>query len=299
MSGVSTHIKGIIFALGAFVIWGLVPLYWHLLTGISSFELLFHRVFWLIVSMVVYLLFTQRIAEFIKHLKVKENIKVLILTAAFIGFNWVVFIWGVSNGHVKEVSLGYFMNPLLNVVLGAVILREKLRPLVWGCVGLALAAVLYLIYMEQIVPWVSLGLALTFGFYGLLKKQLNVPPMIGLSAEALFIFMIMAIWVLISKDYQNYTLHHRQWPWMIYMSLSGILTLVPLLLFNLSARIIPLSTLGFIQYLAPSLQFSMAVFVLKEQMTINYFVTFAIIWLALIIFTIDGFRVRFKSAPVS
>ncbi len=286
------YFKGLIYGLGAFAIWGLVPVYWRPLHHVDAFELMFYRVFWLLVFNVTALIALKKHKLFLDLFKNKRTLKILTLSGFLIGTNWLIFIWGVNNDQVKEVSLGYFINPLFNVVLGAIVLKEKLKPVVWGCVGLAFLGVSYLAFSEQLIPEVAITLALTFGLYGLIKKTLKVDTLVGLTFEAIVVFVIMTIGLMLYDGASIGQVHALHWGWMVYLSLAGIVTLAPLLLFNMSARLIPLSTLGFIQYLAPTLQFMVAIFVLKESLNENYLMAFSLIWLALIFFSVETLKSR-------
>ena len=288
----SEHSKGLIFGIIAFCIWGLVPIYWKPLDHVDAYELMFYRVFWLLVFNAFFVVILKKRREFFKIFSNQRLMKRLTLTGAFIGVNWLIFIWGVNNDQVKEVSLGYFINPLLNVALGALLLKERLKPIVWGCVGLAFLGVSYLAFSEGVIPTVSIVLALTFGFYGLLKKSTDLDPMLSLTFEAFVIFIIMTIGMLMFDHVRIEQVTSMHWGWMVYMSMAGLITLAPLYFFNKSAQRIPLSTLGFIQYIAPTLQFLVAIFYLKENLNENYLMAFSLIWLALVIFSVETWRGR-------
>lgn len=280
---------GYIYGILAFVIWGLAPIYFKALEGVSALEILAHRVAW---SVPVVLLIMWAIKRpFPKNiLQDKKTIGILIATSVLISGNWLAFTWAVTNERVLETSLGYFINPLFSVALGIMFLKEKLTT--WSKIALLLATlgVLYRIVSLGSLPWISLWLAFSFGVYGLLRKQVNIGPLQGLLVETLIVLPITAGYIL----YLWYSgagafLHTSATiDWLLLA--GGIITTVPLALFSAGARLLPLNTIGFMQYLAPSLTFLLAVFAFKEAFNTDLLITFALIWAGLIVYTIGVVR---------
>lgn len=276
---------GYIFALGAFMIWGLAPIYFKAVQEVSALEILAHRVAW---SVPVVLLIMWAIKRpFPKGiLKDKKTLGLLVLTSVLISGNWLVFTWAVTNDRVLETSLGYFINPLISVALGILFLKEKLS--IWSkwALGLAIAGVSYRVVVLGGLPWVSLYLAFSFGFYGLLRKQVNIGPLQGLLVETLIVLPFTAgyIYYLWYTGTGSFLHSSPQIDWLLIA--GGVITTIPLALFSAGARLLPLNTIGFFQYLAPSLTFMLAVFVFKEPFNIDLLITFACIWLGLVVYTI-------------
>ncbi|MBD3653720.1 EamA family transporter RarD [Kangiella sp.] len=280
---------GYIYGILAFVIWGLAPIYFKALEGVSALEILAHRVAW---SVPVVLLIMWAIKRpFPKNiLQDKKTIGILIATSVLISGNWLAFTWAVTNERVLETSLGYFINPLFSVALGIMFLKEKLTT--WSKVALILATlgVLYRIVSLGSLPWISLWLAFSFGVYGLLRKQVNIGPLQGLLVETLIVLPITAGYILYLWYTESgaflYTSARIDW----LLLAGGIITTVPLALFSAGARLLPLNTIGFMQYLAPSLTFLLAVFAFKETFNTELLITFALIWAGLIVYTIGVVR---------
>ncbi|MBD3666600.1 MAG: EamA family transporter RarD [Kangiella sp.] len=280
---------GYIYGILAFVIWGLAPIYFKALEGVSALEILAHRVAWSVPVVLIIMWAIKR--PFPKNiLQDKKTIGILIATSVLISGNWLAFTWAVTNERVLETSLGYFINPLFSVALGIMFLKEKLTT--WSKIALLLATlgVLYRIVSLGSLPWISLWLAFSFGVYGLLRKQVNIGPLQGLLVETLIVLPFTAGYIL----YLWYTgtgafLHTSvSIDWLLLA--GGVITTVPLALFSAGARLLPLNTIGFMQYLAPSLTFLLAVFAFKETFNIDLLITFALIWAGLIIYTIGVVR---------
>lgn len=280
---------GYIYGILAFVIWGLAPIYFKALEGVSALEILAHRVAWSVPVVLIIMWAIKR--PFPKNiLQDKKTIGILIATSVLISGNWLAFTWAVTNERVLETSLGYFINPLFSVALGIMFLKEKLTT--WSKIALLLATlgVLYRIVSLGSLPWISLWLAFSFGVYGLLRKQVNIGPLQGLLVETLIVLPITAGYIL----YLWYSgagafLHTSATiDWLLLA--GGIITTVPLALFSAGARLLPLNTIGFMQYLAPSLTFLLAVFAFKETFNTELLITFALIWAGLIVYTIGVVR---------
>lgn len=276
---------GYLFALTAFSMWGLIPIYFKAVEEVSALEILAHRVAWSVPLVMLIMWAIKR--PFPKGImQDKKTLGLLVVTALLISGNWLVFTWAVTHDRVLETSLGYFINPLISVALGILFLKEKLS--VWSKVALSLAVagVAYRIIVVGGLPWVSLCLAFSFGFYGLLRKKVNIGPLQGLLIETVIVFPFTAgyIYYLWHTGTGGFLSISPSIDWLLVA--GGVITTIPLALFSAGARILPLNSIGFIQYLAPSLTFILAVFVYKEPMNGDLLVTFGCIWLGLVAYTI-------------
>lgn len=276
---------GYIYALTAFTIWGMAPIYFKAVQQVTALEILAHRVAWSVPVVLLIMWILKR--PFPKGiLKDKKTLGILVFTSILISGNWLVFTWAVTHDRVLETSLGYFINPLISVALGIVFLKEKLS--LWSkmALGLAIAGVAYRVIIVGGLPWVSLFLAFSFGIYGLLRKQINIGPLQGLLVETLIVLPITAgyIYYLWHSGTGQFLNLSPTIDWLLVA--GGIITTVPLALFSAGARILPLNTIGFIQYLAPSLTFILAIFVFKEPFNTDLLITFGCIWLGLVVYTI-------------
>ena len=284
--------KGFLLGVAAYGMWGAFPLYWPLLEPAGAIELLAHRVTWSAIAMVILVAVMRRGRELRAIVGNPRVRRLLAMAAVVISVNWGVFIWGVNNGHVIETSLGYFINPLVTVLFGVLILGERLRPLQWVALGIAAVAVLGLAVVAGRPPWVALALAFSFGSYGLLKKQANVGAVEGLTVETLVIgpvALAYLLWLGAVGESQAFV----DLPWhFVLLASSGIVTALPLICFGGAATRVPLTTLGLLQYLAPTLQFLLGVVVLGEPMSVGRWLGFAVIWAALALFTADSLRQR-------
>lgn len=278
---------GLVFALLAYGAWGLLPIYWKFFQGIPAVEVLTHRIIWSALLLSGVLLWQGRRGEVQQLLRSPKTLGLLLLTACVLSGNWGLYIYGVNANRVVETSLGYFINPLLTVLLGFVFLRERLQ---WGqtlAVLLAAVGVGYYIWQFGAIPWIGLGLAVTFGTYGLLRKLAAVAPMVGLAVETLLITPVaIAVnlhWATVGAssfgDTGRLTL--------LFIG-AGVITSLPLLWFNNAAKRLQLSTLGICQYLAPSLQLLLAVGLYREPFTLTHGITFGCIWLALGLYSVTA-----------
>jgi chloramphenicol-sensitive protein RarD len=225
-------------------------------------------------------------------------VPVYTLAAVLLALNWLIYIWGVNSGQVVETSLGYFINPLVSVLLGVVILRERLRPLQWLPVALAGTGVLYLTLQHGSLPWIALALAFTFGTYGLLKKIAPLGALYGLTLETAILFLPALGYLLFVESRGVGSFGHLSWNLNAVLALSGVVTALPLLMFATAARSIPLSLVGILQYFAPSVQFLLGIFLYREPFSLPQMVGFGIIWTALLIFTLEGLMVRRRNNHV-
>jgi chloramphenicol-sensitive protein RarD len=285
-------LAGSLFAFLAFLIWGLSPVYWKALHGVGAFEIILHRILWSFVFLLPLVLISRRWAEFKKTVKSPRMLSILLVTSILVGANWLIYIWAVNNGRVLQASLGYYINPLVNIVLGMVFLRERLRRAQAAAVVLATLGVLYLTVQYGDFPWVSLTLAFSFGVYGLIRKVAAVGALVGLTVETLLLTVPASIWVFHLHQIQAGAFLHTGIQTDLLLLGTGMLTATPLLLFNLGAKRITLATLGFIQYTAPTGMLLLGITMFKEPFTRVQAVTFGLIWTALAIYSWDSVRVH-------
>jgi len=281
---------GVIAALSAFGFWGLVPIYYKGLQSVGAWEVLAHRVIWSVPLLVLFLAIRDG-RQFWNRLRLPlASVAWLVLSGLTISINWVVFVWAVANDHILDTSLGYFGTPLVNVLLGYLILKERLNGLQVVAVSVAAAGTVYLAWYLGRPPWIAMTLAISFGAYGLLRKRLSVGPMLGLLWETALMFLpalAYLVWLSARSDLQFLNASAA-----IDLLLIGsaIVTVLPLIWFNMAAQKLPLSILGFFQYLAPSMSFLIAVFLYGEKFTVGHAVAFSCIWLALALVSIEPFR---------
>ncbi|MGL4515175.1 MAG: EamA family transporter RarD [Shewanella sp.] len=279
--------KGILLAVSAYCMWGFAPLYFKLLHQVSATEILIHRVVWSFVFMVIIMLFIGGFSRLRLVFKQPKQLLVLTITSILIAGNWLLFIWAVNNDHMLDASLGYFINPLLNVLLGMLFLGERLRKLQWVAVGLASIGVLVQLISFGSIPIVSLALASTFGFYALLRKKVNVDAKSGLLVETAILLPVALIYLIATLDNASANMLTNTWQLNAMLMAAGIITTIPLLCFAGAATRIPLSMLGFFQYIGPSIMFILAVSLFNEPFDAEKGVTFGFIWSALLVFTLD------------
>jgi chloramphenicol-sensitive protein RarD len=286
--------RGLGFGLGAYLIWGFLPLYFLLLAGVTAGEIVADRVVWSLVLLIGILAVAGRFGKLVAVLRTPRTLGLLAISAALISVNWLIYIWAVQNGHVLAASLGYFLNPLVNVLLGVVVLGERLKRMQMAAVALAAAGVAVLASGAGTGLWISLSLAFSFGLYGLMRKIAPVESLEGLTVETALLtpFALAYMAWLASND----ALVFGDVPGLTaLLVLAGAVTAVPLLLFAGAARLLPYSTLGLLQYLAPTLQFLLAITVFGEAMTPSHIVCFALIWAGLALYVLSSVR---KPRPV-
>ncbi|TVP14685.1 EamA family transporter RarD [Shewanella sp. KCT] len=277
--------KGVALAICAYCLWGFAPLYFKLLNHVSATEILLHRVIWSFVFMLILMQFIGGFAKLRALFRQPKQLGVLAITSVLIAGNWLLFIWAINNDHMLDASLGYFINPLVNVLLGMVFLQERLRKLQWAAVSLACAGVLIQLISFGSIPVVSLGLAASFGIYGLLRKKVNVDAKTGLLVETAILVPVALLYLAMNLD--GTSILENSWQMNLLLMAAGIVTSIPLLCFAGAATRIPLSMLGFFQYIGPSIMFIMAVSLFNEPFDLEKGITFAFIWSALVIFTLD------------
>ena len=287
---------GVAYGVAAYVWWGLCPVYFKAMAQVPPLQVLGHRIVWSVLLLGGLIAWQRRWEDVRVVCRDRQTLFRLFLTTILIANNWGVFIWAVANGELLQASFGYFINPLFNVLLGMVFLRERLRRMQIISVLLAAAGVGYLISVYGSVPWVALILALSFGFYGLLRKTMKADALVGLSVETALLAPL-ALLYLIAMDFRGTGVFLRQgWGWDVLLASAGVITAVPLLWFAAAARRLRYATIGFIQYLAPTGQFLLAVLAFGEPFTRRHLISFTCIWTALVLYSIDTLRVSRPTA---
>ncbi|HFQ4970348.1 TPA: EamA family transporter RarD [Vibrio vulnificus] len=287
--------QGVLLALGAYTMWGIAPIYFKSLAAVSPLEILSHRVVWSFLLLAALLHFGRHWRTVRDVLTSKSKMLYLVTTAILVGANWLIFIWAVNANHMLDASLGYYINPLINVLLGMLFLGERLRKLQWFAVTLAACGVLVQLVVFGSVPIVAIALAFSFGFYGLLRKKVSVDAQTGLFIETLVMLPAAAIYLLFIADTPTSNMLANPSQLNLLLIAAGVVTTLPLLCFTGAATRLKLSTLGFFQYIGPSLMFLLAVLIYGEAFTSDKALTFAFIWGALVVFSFDGLRYRRNS----
>jgi chloramphenicol-sensitive protein RarD len=281
---------GLIFGAGAYLLWGLFPLYWPLLKPAGPLEILAHRMIWSLVFIGAILAVTRGWSRVRLIVADRGKLGRLALAASVITVNWGVYIWGVNSKHVVETSLGYFINPLLTILLGVFVLHESLRTVQWIAVGIATLAIVVLTVDYGRLPWIALTLACSFATYGFLKKQVNVGAVESLAVEAGVLAIPALITLIVIRGRGDLAFGHAGTGNALLLAGTGAITAIPLLLFGAGMRRLPLTVIGLLQYLAPVLQFAVGVGIRHEPMPTARLVGFSLVWLALIVLTVDGVR---------
>ncbi|AKG74846.1 EamA family transporter RarD [Salinicoccus halodurans] len=295
----SENTKGILFALGAYIIWGFLPIYWKQIEHISPYEIIAHRVFWSFIFMIVFIIVTNRLLLFKKDLKFifkdKKKVAALFFASCVITSNWLVYIIAVNTGHILDASLGYYINPLISILFGLVLLGERFSKIQWGAIIIVFAGVTYLAVGLGAAPWISLYLATSFSVYGLIKKVVNLDAIFALAVETFVLapFALVYIFFLEGSGQGNFGLNIDS----LIMMGTGVATAIPLLLFALGAQRIRLSLIGFLQYFAPTIMLIIGVFMYDESFTDIHKVAYILIWSGLLLYTISRFlQTRRQSA---
>jgi len=280
---------GLIFGVSAYVLWGLFPLYWPLLEPAGAFEIVGHRAVWSLVFCVIALTLTKAIKPAIATMKRPRVFIKLFAATALISINWIVYIWATNNGHVVEASLGYYINPIIIIAIGVLLLKEKMRKLQWASVSIAAFGVLVLTIDYGRLPWIALALALSWGTYGFIKKQLGLGALEGLGIETAIsapFYLAYLAWIGSQGDG-----HFTYQPGLTLLLIgSGVVTAIPLLLFNGAGNRLPYTVIGLLQFITPTLQFSIGVWVRHEEMSQARWAGFLIIWTALVVLATDLVR---------
>lgn len=287
-SAQSHHKSALIAAIAAFTTWGLIPGYWKLLKAVPATEILAHRYVWTTVFLTGLLTWQRRWTEVRTNTHSGRAVLYCLASGTTISINWFLFIWAVNIGRIIETSLGYFMTPLVNVLFGAIFLRERLTRLQLASVLLAAIGVMNLTFGYGRFPWVAVTLCFSFGIYGLLRKQSGTAPIPGLFFETIFLVPIALVYLVSLRNHEQLVFGRDSWLLSVLLVSTGVVTAVPLVWFGHAARHLRLTTLGFLQYLAPTGSFLLGVFVYHETFTRGHLITFSMIWLALAIFTFDA-----------
>jgi chloramphenicol-sensitive protein RarD len=280
--------KGILYGLGAYLIWGFIPIYFKLLKEVPALEILGNRILWSFVFLAGIITVLKEWKELIGMARKPRILVVYAVSSCLLTINWLVYIWGVNSGYIIETSLGYFINPLINVLLGVLFLHERLRPLQWVPIGLAALGVLYMTINYGQLPWIALTLAFSFGLYGLVKKIAPLGSLHSLTIETGILILPAVLYLLFAASRFSGATGGYDLPTHILLAGTGLVTAVPLLLFGAAARRIDLTLMGVLQYLAPTIQFLLGVLVYGEPFTTIRLVGFSFIWLALILFWVEG-----------
>ncbi|MEA3337402.1 MAG: EamA family transporter RarD [Chloroflexota bacterium] len=284
--------QGTLAAAVAYILWGLLPIYWKAVSAVPALELLGHRIVWSLVVVLV-LLLLRRNWQWLDQARARPAMLLpFVVTAALLAANWFTYIWATNNNHIVEASLGYFINPLLNVLLGLVFLRERLRPGQWLAVAIAAVGVSYLVFNIGGLLWVSFTLALTFGFYGLLRKIAPLGSLEGLTVEMSVLFLPALLLLFSLQQAGTGAFGHASPAFQLLLAMSGVITAAPLLCFAFAAKRVTMTTLGILQYIAPTLQFMLGVFVYGEVFPPERLVGFAIIWTALLVYSVESLQNR-------
>ena len=290
-----TNIKGVLAAAAAFALWGVLPAYWKALDTVPAYEILCHRMFWSLLLTLGLLQLRGRMKVFREVLKVRRNLVIYSITGLLLAVNWLLYIWAVNAGFIVEASLGYFINPLINVFFGMVFFGEKMRPMQWIALLLAFLGVLYLTVYYGKFPWIALALAFSFATYGLLHKKNDLGSLDALCLETGMLFLPAAailIGLSITRDGSFGQIGVVN---SLLLIGAGIVTTIPLLFFGYAARRIPLSTLGLFQYLAPSINLIIGVFIYKEEFPQARFIGFSMVWGGLLLFIVENLLRRYKN----
>jgi len=279
--------KGVIFALAGYAIWGFFPLYFKTLQAAPAFQIMAHRVVWSFLLMAAILIFRKEMKSMLSAVT-PRIVFLYAIAGTLLAINWVTYVWGVNAGYVVEASLGYFINPLVSVLLGVIFLRERLRPLQWVPVVLAAAGVTYLTVSMGKLPWIALVLAFSFGLYGLMKKITPLGSLQGLTLETAAVFLPAFAYLIIEQVRGVGAFGNAGVSTTLLLAATGVVTAIPLIFFSAGTKLIPLTTVGLLQYITPTTQFLLGVFVFKEAFSSNQVVGFVIIWIALILFTVEN-----------
>lgn len=290
--------RGILYAFGAYGLWGFFPLYWKLLKHVPAIQLIGHRIIWSFISLILVILAIKQWRQFRDSIFNLRIFRIYLFAALLIGVNWYLYVWAVNSGYIVETSLGYFINPLISVLLGVIFLKERLKLWQWIPIIIAGLGVVYLTISLKELPWIALVLATSFGTYGLIKKIAPLSSLHGLAIETVILFIPAIAYLIYAEQNGTGAFLHFGLTSDILIALAGIITTVPLLLFASAAKRIPLSYIGLLQYIAPTLQFLIGVLVFKEEFTINMFIGYCAVWIALIIFGFNSFS-EFRAKSVS
>ncbi|HEU0294787.1 MAG TPA: EamA family transporter RarD [Anaerolineales bacterium] len=291
--------KGILNAIVVYLLWGVFPIYWKFLHDVPALQVIGHRIGWSFVLLLVYILLTRQWTDFRSAAFDWKTMGIYSVAAILLSINWLIYVWGVNAGFIVETSLGYFINPLLSILLGVIFLRERLRPIQLIPVGLAALGVAYLTFVYGRLPWIALSLAFTFGFYGFVKKLSPLGSLYGLTLETGIVFPAALLYLAFVGFSGSGAFRHNGMLVDVFLVGAGLVTTIPLLMFASAAKQIPLTVVGLLQYIAPTLQFLIGVLVYKEPFDLTRLIGFAIVWLALIIFAVESYlSIRVPVQPI-
>lgn len=288
----SKHSRAVWYVGLSYAVWGFFPIYWKALAGISPLQLICHRIVWSFLMLAVMIARSQEFHVLWKAMQSRRTVWIYTVAAITIATNWLIFVWAVGANQIVQISLGYFINPLLSVVLGMVVFHERLRQLQWVSVGIAGAGVLYLTLALDALPWVALSLAASFGTYGLMKKLAPLGPVQGLTFETGILFVPAAAFLIVEELAGRGAFMHADPLRNVLMLSAGPVTTLPLLMFAAGVRRIPLSLVGMLQYINPTLQITIGVMLYQEPFTRIQLVGFGLVWCALVLFAIEGYVTR-------
>ncbi len=280
--------KGILYGIGAYVFWGFFPIYWKLLRHVPAIQLIGHRIIWSFLLLIVVILISKQWTEFRGTFSLRV-MRMYTIAALLIGVNWFLYVWAVNANFIVETSLGYFINPLLSVLMGVIFLKERLRFAQWIPVILAALGVAYLTYVYGRLPYIALSLALTFGLYGLVKKLSPLGSLYGLTIETGILFIPALLYLTVMQTNHTAAFLNTGITTDLLLIGAGLVTTIPLLMFASAARSIPLWVVGLLQYIAPTLQFMIGVFLYKEPFSQHQLIGFGIVWAALIVFLVENY----------
>ena len=281
--------KGILNGIAAYAMWGVFPIYWKLLHQVPALQVIGHRISWSFILLILFIVFTKQWKDFRSAALTAKIISIYSIAGVLLTINWLVYVWGVNAGFIVETSLGYFINPLLSVLLGVIFLHERLRPAQWIPVILATAGVTYLTVAYGRLPWIALSLAFSFGFYGFVKKLAPLGSLYGLTLETGIVFPVALIYLFFVGFNDTGAFLHVGPQIDLLLIGAGVVTTIPLLMFASAARQIPLTVIGLLQYIAPTMQFLIGVLLYKEPFDHAHLIGFGIVWIALIIFWVENF----------
>lgn len=281
--------KGILSGIAAYAMWGFFPIYWKLLHDVPAIQLIGHRISWSFLLLMAYIFITSQWKEFRTSAFKPKVLGIYAIAGVLLSVNWLIYVWSVNAGFIIETSLGYFINPLFSVLLGVFFLREKLRPMQWFPIVIAAIGVTFLTVTYGRLPWIALSLAVSFSLYGLVKKLSPLGSVHGLTLETGIVFPIALIYLIFVQANGTAGFLHDGLTVDLLLIGGGIVTTIPLVMFATAAKQIPLNMVGILQYLAPTIQFLIGVFMYKEPFDTTRFIGFGIVWLALIIFWVENF----------
>ncbi|RPI05384.1 MAG: EamA family transporter RarD [Ignavibacteriae bacterium] len=281
--------KGVWYAIGAYVSWGILPVYWKWLHHVPAVQLLSHRIVWSFFALLIVIVVSLRWKDFQSVIRNPRILRIYLAAAVLIGINWLTYVWAVNSGHIIECSLGYYINPLFSVLIGVIFLHEHMRPRQWIPMGLAAVGVIYLSAVYGSLPWIALTLALSFGFYGLVKKIAPLGSLYGLTLETGILILPAICFLLYSDAAGSGAFLHRDPLSDILLIGAGIVTTIPLLMFASAAQRIPLSLVGILQYISPTIGLFIGIFLYQEPFTLLHMAGYGMVWAALVLYGLEGY----------